>query len=113
MARTALTVAKVDLDGVVQNLSAANVDGHSIQLGGQPGWLIVNNGSGAGITVTIQAPGKVAGADVTDPTASVGAGAVALIKIPVESVFAQTGGSVWVDFSSVTSVTCQAYQIAS
>ena len=109
MARTALTVNELDTtDGWVESLSAANVDGHSIARQSKPVDLIVANGSGGSITVTILVPNadSATGLSYTAPTYTVAASAKRHIPIRFGGAFAQaTTGATHVDFSAVTSVT--------
>ena len=113
MARTALTVNRVDLDGVTKTLAAANADGHSIPWNRNfRQWLTVKNGGGSSITVTVQTPRTVGGLAVADRTVSVAAGAEVDIALTDTQNYLQADDSTYVDFSAVTSVTVLASEIA-
>lgn len=102
MARTAITPQSVDLTGAAITLEAANVAGNSARPGDHR-FLWVKNGSGGSVTVTLPTPGTVEGLAIADRTVSVGAGAEKLIK--VSNNYIQSDGSVYFDYSAVTSVT--------
>jgi hypothetical protein len=69
--------------------------------------LVVKNGSGAGITVTMTTPGTLGTGDAyPDKAYTVGAGAEAWI--PVLPDYRNSAGVAAVTFSSVTSVTAAA-----
>lgn len=114
MARTALTpVAAVD-EGVVFALAAANVDGHRIPGGGNV-LLVVNNGSGGSINVTVQTAATEDGLAVAEQIVAVGAGVQKVIGPFRPSTYDRASGAadpgeVYVDFSAVTTVTCGAIE---
>ncbi len=110
MARTALTAAQIDTDGVVAALTAANADGHSIAYRDTL-FLRVTNGSASSVTVTVQTPKTVGGLAVADRTVAVAAGATTYINLADADLYRQTDGAVYVDFSAVTTVTVQAFYI--
>lgn len=110
MARTAITAAQIDSDGVVAALTAANVDGHSV-VHRENLFLCVLNGSGSPITVTVQTPKTVGGLAVADRAITVAAGASAYISLDNADLYRQSDGAVYVDFSAVTTVTVQAFYI--
>jgi len=70
-------------------------------------FLMVNNGSGDAITVTINTPSQVAGLDIAELTVSVAAGARTAIG-PFTTDFNQNDGYVWATFSAVVDVTIDA-----
>lgn len=114
MARTALaTVACAD-EGVVAAFVAANADGHKIPGGGDVR-LLVNNGSGGSINVTVQTAATSDGLAVDDQVVAVGAGVQKEIG-PFRSstydrpVGAADEGRVYIDYSAVTSVTVLALE---
>ena len=110
MARTALTAAQIDEDGVVASLTAANADGHSVAFRDTL-FLRVTNGSGSSITVTVQTPKTVSGLAVADRAITVAAGATTYINLGNAELYRQSSGVVYVDFSAVTTVTVQAFYI--
>ncbi|MCA9940552.1 MAG: hypothetical protein KC418_18065 [Anaerolineales bacterium] len=107
MARTALSTTQVSRTGVAMSPSAANVDGHSLAY--QENLLLyVANGGGSPITVTIQTPGTVDGLAVADRTVTIPAGSNRWIGPFPKEQYRQSDGSIYVDFSGVTSVTVAA-----
>lgn len=107
MARTAITAAQIDADGLVASQAAANVDGHSVTWR-ENLFLCVVNGSGSSITVTVQTPKTYGGLALADLTVTVAAGATVYIPLGNAELYRRSDGTVYVDFSSVTSVTVQA-----
>lgn len=106
MARTALTGQAIVSSGLEAALTAANADGHSIpNRAGQI--LLVRNGAGSDVTVTIPTS-AVADGDlaVADRAVVVTAGEDRYITVGAKSEYRQNDGTVYVNFSSVTSVTC-------
>lgn len=115
MARTALASHAVVDEGVAVTMSAANVDGHSIAGGGDV-ILLVENGSGSSINVTIQTPATTDGLAVADQVVAVAAGVTKAIGPFRPATYdrptgAADAGLVYVDFSAVTSVTCAALEL--
>lgn len=113
MARTALTVNQLDLDGVrVDDAGAANVDGHSIpNTGSDKVILYINNGGGAPITVTFETNHTVAGITLDPKTATITNGQDGLFAPFPKTPFNQSDGAIYVDFSAVTSVTIKAFKV--
>lgn len=116
MARTALApIVAVD-EGVVWSLSAANVDGHSIPGGGDI-IVFVANASGGNVDVTVQTAATQDGLAVADQVVTVATGTTKAIgpfrpATYDRAVGAADAGKVYVDFASVTSVTCAALQVS-
>lgn len=104
MARTAITAQVATPAGLAPAFEPANVDGNSFVLR-QSRALRVKNGSGASVNVTIPTPGTVDGLAIADRVVAVAAGADMLIGLGRGDVYRQTDGSVYVDYSAVTSVT--------
>lgn len=73
------------------------------------GILLVDNGSGASINVTVQTPGDVEGLAVAENIVAVAAGAMAAIHLDERTYQRPAGsadaGKVYVDYSAVASVT--------
>jgi hypothetical protein len=115
MARTNLaTTAQANAGIDITTMPAANVDGHSLEGGGDT-QLVVRNASGAPITVTFQSAATVDGLAVADLPVTVAAGVTRICKRLPPAVYdrpsgAVDAGRVYVDFSSVTSVTCLAVE---
>lgn len=77
--------------------------------------LVVKNGGGAGITVTITTPATVDGLAVADLTATIAAGETRSIGPFPPSIYNDTGvngGNVSVGYSSVTSVTVAVLKVS-
>lgn len=112
MARTALASQTADADGLAVSFTAANVDGHSIDGGGDVILLVVN-GDASPINVTVQTPAQQDGLDVAENVVTVAAGATQAIAGLAARTFdrptgAADAGKVYVDFSAVTSITVAA-----
>lgn len=113
MARTALTVNAIDLDGLDDALTAANVDGHSVALDKNAATFIeVNNGAASPITVTIVTPKTSGGLAVADRPITVNNAVRKKISLEDWDNYRQSDGTVHVDFSSVTTITCAAFKVA-
>lgn len=106
MARVNLSAAKPTMTGQAVTYAAAPADGDAVR---PHTTLLVKNGSGSPITVTLVTGGTASGYAVADPTVSVGAGAEVAIGDFSDPIFRQTSGAtkglIHVDYSSVTSVT--------
>lgn len=109
MARTALTATSLVPGGGDISAAAANVDGHSFANTGHQLLYIINNDASP-TTITFQTPLQVEGQDVAEVTDSLAAGAAALYGIFSTRLFNQASGEVYVDFSSVTSLTVQLFE---
>lgn len=108
MARTSVTTQVITRAGLNVAMTAPVADGDIIDGGNTI--LVVNNGGGASITVTVQTPYTVEGQAVEELTVSVPAAGTREIG-PFPGIFKQPAdasvgpGRVLVDYSSVTSVT--------
>lgn len=105
MPRTRLAATNVPAGGVDLNgaLTAANVDGHSLNVTGRE-TLLVFNGSTAAITVTLVTPGQVQGLDIADRVIPVAAGARQLIPLQAGIYDQPNNAGAFVNFSAVTTV---------
>ena len=110
MARTAITPQKATSAGLGPAYEPANVDGNSFRLAAGR-VLHVKNGSGAPVTVTVPTPQTVDGLAVTDRAVSVPASGERLIALGTQSVYRQSGGLAYIDYSTVTSVTVAVFDI--
>lgn len=111
MARTALTIQAVTRDGLNPTLAAANVDGHSIANDGRT-YIEILNSSGSAVMVTQRIPKVVDGVAVANNGKQVSIPAGQRRKIgPWTSDYNQADGTVQIDFSAVTSVTCGAFRV--
>lgn len=95
------------LAGLTPAYSAAAGGGDKVAADGKT-FLIVKNGGGAPITVTITTPATVRGLAVADPAVSVPAGAERWIGPFARDAFGNADGQVDIAYSGVTSVTVAA-----
>lgn len=112
MARTARTpVAVAQPSALLTPWTPDNVNGELFPYAGGRNKLIVNNGSGSSINVTVRA---TTGATLTDGTAiadkvvAVAAGAIRVIQ--EASTELQSDGNVYVDYSASATVTAYIVQ---
>jgi hypothetical protein len=113
MARTALAVQEINRDGLDPAQTAANADGHSVVNDGKRTMVHVLNGGVGSINVTFKTPGAVDGNEVSDRVEAVGAGADKIFGPFPAADYNQSDGTLHVDFSGVTTVTCAAMRLAS
>lgn len=118
MARTELSVQQVSSAGLNATYSAANVDGEAINNAGEDVIIHVKNGSGGGLTVTVQTPMQQDGLDVAERQVSVPAGEDRFIGPFRRSVYAKLDSTlsipqaVWIDTSTQTSITLAALKVS-
>lgn len=113
MARGTPAATSVPDGGAVVALNAAPVDGDIIADSGSGAFLVVANGSGGSINVTILNPNTEYGLDVADRVVPVAAGATKHIPLPTYmrqdlgtlDGGIDVGGKLLVNYSSVTTVT--------
>lgn len=109
MARVSVTTQDIVRAGVTSTLTAPTVDGDVIDCGRV--FVEVDNGSGASVTVTVQATAMIDGLDVEDLAVVIPAGATKKLGPFNVSTFGRPStdgvdkGRAYVDYSSVTSVT--------
>lgn len=113
MARTTLSAQKVVVTGLVPSLVTPDASGAILPAGNI---LMVKNASGGSINVTVETPETRVGLAVADEVVAVANGATALIGPFAAATFvrptgASDAGTIYVDFSSVTSVTCAALAV--
>ena len=106
-----LTPQSVTRAGRTPVLAAASAGGDEV-VGGSGTYIVVRNGSGASITVTLTTPGTAGGLAIEDPTITVAAGADSYITIPGDDAFKNVNGRVGIGYSAVTTVTVGAFQLA-
>jgi hypothetical protein len=115
VARSALTVQQQNRTGTVPTYAAANVDGNSFTNDAKT-WVHAKNGSGGSITLTFVSPGTEDGLAIADHTVAIAAGAEKVICDLGEGTFEQTSGadrgSVYLDYSGVTSLTIGVFRLA-
>ncbi|MCB9172353.1 MAG: hypothetical protein H6637_05455 [Ardenticatenales bacterium] len=111
MARTALAVQEITRSGLTPVLTAANAGGHSI-VNDDFTYIEVVNAGGSACTVTVQTPGTVDGLAVAERAVTVAAtsGRKRIGPFP-KHIYDQSDGTVYVDFSTVTSVTVGAFKL--
>lgn len=110
MARAALTVQDIERSGLEPSYTAAIADGHSFENNGRV-FIHVKNGDAASKDITIQTPGTVDGLAVADRVVSVPADEERMIGPFAPSQYNQSDGSVYVDYSAITSVTIAAIEM--
>lgn len=109
MARTSVTTQVITRAGLNVNMAAPVADGDIIDTGNVE--LVVNNGSGSPITVTIQTAYTYEGLELEDEVVTVPAGGTRSYGPFPSGLFAQASDAVvgaskvLVDYSAVTSVT--------
>jgi hypothetical protein len=107
MARVSVTTQKIVGSGLAPALTGPTADGDVIDSGAVA--LMVTNGSGGSINVTVQTPATQSGLAVAEQIVAVGAGATKLIgPVPAGTYARPSGldeGRVYVDYSSQTSIT--------
>ncbi len=111
MARTAITVQEIDIDGLSPVFSASVADGEKFLNSGDQ-FLHVKNGGGSPITVTIQTPAQIESIDIAEVEVTIPASEERIIGNFSPSIFNQSDGMVYVDYSAVTSVTSALFKIA-
>lgn len=105
MARTPLTVQNIVSSGLKPTYSAANADGHSMPNDGKKDFVVVKNGGGGSINVTVPTTITVDGLTVTDRIVAVPAGEERWIGGLPPNYYNNPDGTINVDFSGVSSVT--------
>lgn len=74
-------------------------------------FVMVNNGSGSEITVTIESPATIDGEAITDKTVDIAANTIALIGPFKQSIYNDGSDRVHLVFSASTSVTVAAVRM--
>ena len=110
MARTAIVPQTMAPTGFVPSFAPANAVGGASIPGDGKTVIHVKNASASPINVTIQTPVQVDGLAVEERVVAVANGAEKIIG-PFNANYNQADGTVYVDYSAVTSVTVAAYQI--
>lgn len=111
MARTARAPITASFAGTTIAPSAANVDGEMWTYNGGKNKLVVINGSGGSINVTVLTPSTKTtndGLDIPDRVIAVPAGQTKIIKESESAL--RDDGMIWVDYSAVTTVTAYLLQ---
>lgn len=104
MPRTAITPQKATAAGRTVTFEPANSLGNSFNAA-KGRALIIRNGSAAAITATLPTPATADGLAIADRAITVAAGAQTHVGIGSQAgIYAQTDGTVWVDYSAVTTV---------
>lgn len=110
MARTASAVQQIVRTGLTPAYSAANADGHSIANDGRV-FQHIKNGSGSSINVTAQTPATVDGLAVAERVVAIPAGEERMIGPFQPGIYNQADGSVYIDYSAVTTVTVATFRL--
>lgn len=109
MARASVTTQVIGPAGgdLTMGTPAVSPNGDIVDLGSR-NFLVVRNGSGAPITVTIDTTSTLAGLALPDRTVTVAAGAINIIPLS-DDYYEQLSGSDirrgYVDYSAITTVT--------
>lgn len=112
MARTALTVQEIARTGLTPSFSAANADGHSINNTGGRMFVEVKNTDASPITVTVLFGKTIDGQDTgAGREVTVAASGDKMIGPFPTDDYNQSDGTVYVNFSAVTNVTCGAFYL--
>jgi len=104
MARTTMSHQQIVRTGLEQTYEAAQVDGNKFSNDGRM-FLHVKNGAASPITVTIQTPGTVDGLAVAEQIVTVTNAEERMIGPFPPNIYNQSDGMVYVDYSSVTTIT--------
>jgi hypothetical protein len=108
VAITAVDIADAGIDVTTLPTTPTATHGNKVLNDGLT-FVMVDNGSGAPITVTIDTPGTVDGLAIENREVAVGAGKRYAIRLrPVHS---QSDGYAWITCSSTTSVTIGAFRL--
>lgn len=109
MARNVLTAAQPTIDGATYAFTAVDSTPGNGDAALPGTILLIDNGSGSSLTVTIVSGGSVEGLAVADYTVTVAAGAKRAILVPGGPTWVQptgtTKGRVHIDYSSATTIT--------
>lgn len=110
MARSVLAVQQIVRTGLTPSYSAANALGHSVPNDGERTFIHVKT-VGTACVVTVQTPITVDGLAVAERTYSIGTNSERLIGPFPRNQYNQGSEEVYVDFDTVTAVTCAAFRI--
>ena len=112
MARTARTATQITRAGVAQTLTAVDsANGEKITIVSKTMFLVVANASGGSINVSLTRARKVDGDAPAAKVIAVANGATKLIGPFPAGDYAQSDGTVHVDYSAGTSVTAGAFYV--
>lgn len=105
----ALTAQSISTAGLAPTFANAAAGGDTAPVGGDL-VLIVRNGSGSAVTVTVATPGTVGGLDIADASVSVPAGGSGVI--PMAAVYRDpVTNRAAITYSAVTTVTVAVLQL--
>jgi len=111
MARTALDPQVLTAVGIAPTFADANADGHSIP-GDTRTVVEVKNGSASSIDVTVRTPATAGDLLIEERIVAVPASTGDKIIGPFSAgLYNQADGSVYIDFSAVTTVTVACYKV--
>lgn len=111
MARAAMTVQQIVRTGLNNTPASVNAsDGNYFANDGRV-FLHVINGSGSSINVTVGTPGSVDGLAISDLVVAVPAGDERMIGPFPTNIYNQADNTVYVDWSSGTTITAAAYSL--
>ena len=104
-----LAVQQVAASGLVPTFGAATSGGDLAPVGSGR-VLLIKNGSGSSMNVTMTTPGTVQGVSIADPELTVAAGATGVI--PLDSIYKGTDGNAAIAYSLATTVTVAVLQLS-
>jgi hypothetical protein len=107
----AYTLQTTSLAGVAHTLTAVAASDTFLNDGRT--MLVVKNGSGSPLVVTVTVQAKHRGLTITNPTATVAAGATAFLGPYAPDLFNASTGSVTVAYDATTTITAAAVQMGS
>lgn len=111
MAATELTVQTINRAGLALALAAANADGHLVDnQGDRRMFIVVRNGGGSEVTVTVASPVTVDGLAVADLGVSIPAGGERWIG-PFPASIYNSAGQIAFGVSAVDGVTVAAVRL--
>lgn len=99
-----LNAQLVDADGHTVTLAPASVGGDTFKPTSDRAKLMVRNGSGASINVTVATPGTVGGLAISERVMPVAAGAIAFLPLYKHLYANPADGLLSITYSAVTTV---------
>lgn len=106
-----LTVTNLSRAGITPTLGAAGAGGDTFTNSDERAFVVVKNGGGSAITVTLDILTTVDGQAVTDPTVSVPASGERWIGPFPRNHYNNAQDKVTITYSSVTSVTVGVFRV--
>lgn len=111
MARQALAVQEATRSGLTPAYTAAHVDGFAVPNSGKE--MIHVKSGGTGATVTFVTTPTVDGQAVADRSVVMGTNTERMLGPFPPNIYNQADGTMWIDFSSITTMTIGAFRNSS